>query len=93
MNDPLDTSYQSPWLDAVALVRAIQNHDTDSVTQVLDGSDGHRLAVVLAQMCATAVRSDATSLDEYLDDEITRTLDAARDDAELMGYDDQEDPA
>ena len=68
----------SPWLDAIALIRASNNHDGDAITVILNqelrrvGS----IAQVLAQMCQTAVRSGRMTIEEFLEIQTDKTVEA-----------------
>lgn len=65
------------FLNAAALVAAHHHRDGDAVTRILADSDLTDLAVVLAQLLATAIRSPKFTLDEWLDLQADRAIEAA----------------
>lgn len=75
-----DLSYQSPHLDAIALVHANRRHDGDAVERILAAADLPDVALVLAQMVQTAVRTDGMSVESFLDLLTDKTVEAAGDD-------------
>lgn len=68
------------FLDAAALVGAHARRDGPTVSRILDEQDPGDLALALAQLLATAIRSPKQSLDEWVAYQIDRTLEAIADD-------------
>jgi hypothetical protein len=69
-----------PFLTAVALINAQQRHDGRAVQLILDESETRNLAMVLAQMTATAIRSAPMTIAEFSEMQIDKTLDSAKGD-------------
>ena len=61
------TKTQSPFFDALALIRAQDRHDGPAVERILDLADLRDLALVLSQHVQTAIRTQGMSLDQFLE--------------------------
>ena len=71
------------FLDAVAFVVAHQNRDEDTCHRILDSNsdDPAALITVLAQYCATAIRTEfAMTIEEWAGFQAENTLEAMRKD-------------
>ena len=68
-------SYSGAHLDAVALINAQRRHDAPAVDRILgETADLAGLALVLAQMVATGVRTQGMALADFLDAHAEKTI-------------------
>ena len=70
----LDGCPSEPFLDAVALLNANQRHDGRSVEAILADPGVAETTVVLAQMLATAIRSQPMTVEEFCDMQIDKSI-------------------
>jgi hypothetical protein len=85
-----DEAVPNTFLDATAFVVAHQNRDSATCQRLMDTNDPGALITVLAQMLATAVRTDfAMTIEQWADFQAGTTLDAIRTDTAAGLRDDE----